>query len=127
MPINKRILVAEDEEEIRSYLQMALRCQGYSVELAQDGEEALRLLRQLDGRADPAPGRDRSGQRGHGEGNPRKFAPRGEAFPEAELRRFAVGTGGERIVRLRARRFYGRLPKEAGHVRAGRWRHSVTG
>ena len=49
MPINKRILVAEDEEEIRSYLQMALRCQGYSVELAQDGEEALRLLRQMNG------------------------------------------------------------------------------
>jgi len=49
MTANKRILVAEDEAEVRSYLQMALRCQGYSVELAQDGEEALRLLRTLHG------------------------------------------------------------------------------
>src|SRR5215813_1599124 len=49
MPSNKRIIVAEDEPEVRSYLEMALRCQGYMVELAQDGEEALRLLRSLNG------------------------------------------------------------------------------
>ena len=45
-----RTLVSKQvEAEVRSYLQMALRCQGYSVELAQDGEEALRLLRTLHG------------------------------------------------------------------------------
>jgi two-component system, NtrC family, response regulator AtoC len=35
------ILVAEDEPEIRGYLEMALRCEGYSVEAVEDGEEAL--------------------------------------------------------------------------------------
>lgn len=38
------ILVAEDESEVRSYLQMALKCQGYQVEIAQDGMEALEVL-----------------------------------------------------------------------------------
>jgi two-component system response regulator AtoC len=38
------ILLGEDELEVRSYLEMALRCQGYSVELAQDGEELLSCL-----------------------------------------------------------------------------------
>ena len=38
------ILVVEDESEVRSYLQMALRCQGYRVETAQDGLEALAIL-----------------------------------------------------------------------------------
>jgi two-component system response regulator AtoC len=38
------ILVGEDELEVRSYLEMALRYQGYSVELAQDGEELLSCL-----------------------------------------------------------------------------------
>ena len=31
------ILVAEDEAEVRNYLEMALRCDGYSVEMAEDG------------------------------------------------------------------------------------------
>ncbi|HZR63561.1 MAG TPA: sigma-54 dependent transcriptional regulator [Terriglobales bacterium] len=39
------ILLGEDELEVRSYLEMALRCQGYSVEMAQDGEELLSCLR----------------------------------------------------------------------------------
>jgi two-component system response regulator AtoC len=39
------ILVAEDELEVRAYLEMALKCLGYSVELAQDGEEVLNCLR----------------------------------------------------------------------------------
>ena len=39
------ILLGEDELEVRSYLEMALRCQGYSVEMAQDGEELLGCLR----------------------------------------------------------------------------------
>src|SRR5262245_48390140 len=39
------ILVGEDELEVRAYLEMALKCLGYSVELAQDGEEVLSHLR----------------------------------------------------------------------------------
>lgn len=39
------ILVGEDELEVRGYLQMALRCLGYGVALAQDGEEVLSILR----------------------------------------------------------------------------------
>jgi two-component system response regulator AtoC len=38
------ILVGEDELEVRAYLEMALKCAGYSVELAQDGEEVLSIL-----------------------------------------------------------------------------------
>ena len=38
------ILVAEDEHELRVYLEMALRCLGYKAELAQDGNEALECL-----------------------------------------------------------------------------------
>src|ERR1051325_5330855 len=38
------ILLGEDELEVRCYLEMALRCQGYSVEMAQVGEELLSCL-----------------------------------------------------------------------------------
>jgi two-component system response regulator AtoC len=38
------ILVGEDELEVRAYLEMALKCLGYSVELAQDGDEVLSYL-----------------------------------------------------------------------------------
>lgn len=38
------ILVAEDEPEVRSYLDIALRCQGYAVHFAEDGREALRCV-----------------------------------------------------------------------------------
>jgi len=38
------ILVGEDEMEVREYLEMALRCLGYSVELARDGDEVLSCL-----------------------------------------------------------------------------------
>ena len=38
------VLVAEDEAEMRSYLGMALRCQGYGVEFAEDGEEVISML-----------------------------------------------------------------------------------
>jgi len=41
----QKILVGEDELEVRAYLKMALECLGYSVELAQDGEEVLSHLR----------------------------------------------------------------------------------
>ncbi len=40
----RTILVGEDELEVRSYLEMALRCHGYSIESAQDGEEVLACL-----------------------------------------------------------------------------------
>jgi two-component system response regulator AtoC len=40
------ILLAEDDLEVRHYLELALRCEGYEVETADDGEQALRVLRQ---------------------------------------------------------------------------------
>ena len=40
------ILLGEDDLEVRSYLEMALKCQGYTVELAQDGEEVLACLQE---------------------------------------------------------------------------------
>jgi two-component system response regulator AtoC len=39
------ILVGEDELEVRAYLEMTLKCLGYSVELAQDDEEVMSQLR----------------------------------------------------------------------------------
>src|ERR1700676_4219457 len=39
------ILVGEDELEVRAYLEMALKFLGYSVELAEDGDEVLSHLR----------------------------------------------------------------------------------
>jgi two-component system response regulator AtoC len=45
IPKNGRtILVGEDEMEVRGYLDMALNCLGYAVELAQDGDEVLACL-----------------------------------------------------------------------------------
>lgn len=40
------ILVVEDEPEVRNYLELSLRCHGYSVEKVEDGEEALNYLDQ---------------------------------------------------------------------------------
>ena len=40
----RTILVGEDELEVRHYLELALRCQGYSVALAENGEEVLSFL-----------------------------------------------------------------------------------
>ncbi len=45
MPLN-RILVADDEESMRWVLSKALRKKGYSVDLARDGSEALRLIKE---------------------------------------------------------------------------------
>lgn len=39
-----KILVAEDEPEVRGYLEAALRSSGFSVDLVEDGEEALACL-----------------------------------------------------------------------------------
>jgi DNA-binding NtrC family response regulator len=44
-----KILVAEDEPEVRSYLEVALRTLGYAVDLVDDGEEALLALRENGG------------------------------------------------------------------------------
>ena len=38
------ILLGEDDLEVRGYLETALKCQGYSVEIAQDGDEVLSSL-----------------------------------------------------------------------------------
>ena len=40
-----RVLVAEDEPEIRDYLQLALDRPNFVIEFAEDGEEALLALR----------------------------------------------------------------------------------
>jgi CheY-like chemotaxis protein len=40
----RTICIAEDDPEVRSYLETALLCQGYSVEAVQDGEELLAYL-----------------------------------------------------------------------------------
>ena len=45
MSANKKtILIAEDEPEVRNYLEIALRCLGYAVEVAENGEEVLASL-----------------------------------------------------------------------------------
>jgi two-component system response regulator AtoC len=44
----KTILVGEDELEIRNYIATALRCQGYSVALAENGEEVISCLTDSD-------------------------------------------------------------------------------
>jgi two-component system response regulator AtoC len=46
-----RVLVAEDDPEVRSFLSHALECQRYSVEAVHDGEEALNALAETKGGA----------------------------------------------------------------------------
>ena len=46
IPGNAKILVAEDEPEVRAYLDVALRWLGFSADLVEDGEEALVCLRE---------------------------------------------------------------------------------
>ncbi len=46
----RTILLGEDELEVRSYLEMALKCHGYTIESAQDGEEVLSCLERDSGR-----------------------------------------------------------------------------
>src|SRR6185369_1448168 len=45
MPLNK-ILVADDEESMRWVLSKALKKKGFNVDLARDGEEALRFIKE---------------------------------------------------------------------------------
>jgi two-component system response regulator AtoC len=41
----RKILVGEDEQDVRGYFQIALKSLGYTVELAEDGDEVLSFLR----------------------------------------------------------------------------------
>ena len=43
--MDRTILVADDEPEVRGYLAMALRCHGFQAEFAEDGYEVLSYLR----------------------------------------------------------------------------------
>jgi len=43
--LNKRILIVDDEEDIREYLKVALEDAGFEVETASDGLEALEICR----------------------------------------------------------------------------------
>jgi two-component system, NtrC family, response regulator AtoC len=45
---DRTVLVGEDEPEVRSYLETALRCNGFSVALAENGEEVLDVLRDME-------------------------------------------------------------------------------
>src|SRR6185295_8639737 len=42
---SRTILVGDDEREVLGYFEIALKCLGYSVETAQDGDEVLSCLR----------------------------------------------------------------------------------
>jgi len=44
MPSAKRILIVDDEEDIRTYLSTLLEDQGFETVLAKDGEEAMRQV-----------------------------------------------------------------------------------
>jgi two-component system response regulator AtoC len=48
IPNGKTVLLGEDEPEVRSYLEMALRCNGFSVAMAENGDEVLESLRSLE-------------------------------------------------------------------------------
>ncbi len=61
----RKVLIGDDEIEGRGYLEMALKCLGYTVEMAQDGPELLAILQSsraeisavlLDIQLAPAPG-----------------------------------------------------------------------
>jgi two-component system response regulator AtoC len=45
-----RVLIAEDEPEVRDYLALSLRCRGYEVEQAENGNEVLNFLKEKDNR-----------------------------------------------------------------------------
>lgn len=49
---SETILLAEDDENVRHIAEEALTGQGYSVVIARDGEEALRVLQKMSGRID---------------------------------------------------------------------------
>ena len=59
----KKILVVDDEAQIREMLEMALNRAGYTVRLATGAEEALKIIARAE-RTRPQPARAGSGARG---------------------------------------------------------------
>jgi len=47
MPSAKRILIVDDEQDIRTYLSTLLEDQGFETVLAKDGEEAMRQVQSV--------------------------------------------------------------------------------
>jgi len=45
----QKVLVVEEEADAREYIAMAFTCEGYAVELAEDGDEAVQLIGQSPG------------------------------------------------------------------------------
>ncbi len=45
-PSRETILIGEDESEVRGFLEMSLRCQGYQIHFAENGDEVLAQLRE---------------------------------------------------------------------------------
>lgn len=43
----KKVLIVDDEEDVRTYLNSLLKNNGYETELAEDGEEALMRVQQF--------------------------------------------------------------------------------
>ncbi len=41
---NPKVLVVEDEADAREFMAMAFKCEGYAVELAEDGDEAVKIV-----------------------------------------------------------------------------------
>jgi two-component system response regulator AtoC len=46
---NGKVLIADDDPEVRGYLAMALRCHGFEVDFAEDGNEVVTALRNANG------------------------------------------------------------------------------
>jgi two-component system response regulator AtoC len=44
-----RVLVVEDESDAREFMAMAFKCEGYAVELAEDGDEAVKIISERQG------------------------------------------------------------------------------
>ncbi len=44
-----KVLVVEDESDAREFMAMAFKCEGYAVELAEDGDEAVRIISERQG------------------------------------------------------------------------------
>ncbi len=47
--VRPKVLIVEEEADAREFIAMAFTCEGYAVELAQDGDEAVRMIGQAPG------------------------------------------------------------------------------
>ena len=56
MPCSKKVLIVEDEEAIRETLDLMLRMDGYDVETASNGMEALAVLSRIQSTLPDSPG-----------------------------------------------------------------------